>query len=65
MPRGLRDIVKQQLVMKERPELTTRSLEKLEKIFNDDLRTLSSLSGCQISLENYKELAKNTHISLT
>lgn len=65
VPRGLRDFVKQQLVMKERPELTTRSLEKLEKIFNDDLRTLSSLSGCQISLENYKELAKNTHISLT
>ncbi|WP_289303284.1 sulfotransferase family protein, partial [Methylophaga sp. UBA3996] len=37
VPRGLRDFVKQQLVMKERPELTTRSLEKLEKIFNDDL----------------------------
>ena len=64
IPKGLRDFVKQQLVMKKRPELTVESQMKLEKIFNDDLNTLSRLTGTEINLANYKELAKNKHISL-
>ncbi|WP_330110235.1 sulfotransferase family protein [Methylophaga thalassica] len=64
IPKGLRDFVKQQLVMKKRPELTVESQMKLEKIFNDDLNTLSQLTGTEINLANYKELAKNKHISL-
>ncbi|MEC9411874.1 MAG: sulfotransferase domain-containing protein [Pseudomonadota bacterium] len=64
IPKGLRDFVKQQLVMKKRPELTVKSQMKLEKIFNDDLKTLSQLTGTEINLANYKELAKNKHISL-
>jgi hypothetical protein len=64
IPKGLRDFVKQQLVMKKRPELTVESQMKLEKIFNDDLNTLSQLTSTEINLANYKELAKNKHISL-
>ena len=64
IPKGLRNCVKQQLVMKKRPELTVESLMKLEKIFNDDLKTLSHLTGTEINLGNYKELTKNKHISL-
>ncbi|WP_417511581.1 sulfotransferase domain-containing protein [Methylophaga sp.] len=64
IPKGLRNFVKQQLVMKKRPELTLESQRKLEKIFNDDLNILSQLTGTEINLGNYKQLAKDKHISL-
>ena len=64
IPKGLRNFVKKQLVMKKRPELTVESQIKLEKIFNDDLNILSQLTGTEINLGNYKQLAKDKHISL-
>lgn len=64
IPQCFRDFVKQQLVMKKRPELTLESQRKLEKIFNDDLNILSQLTGTEINLGNYKQLAKDKHISL-
>ncbi len=64
IPKGLRNFVKQQLVMKKRPELTVESQRKLEKIFNEDLNSLSQLTGTEINLGNYKQLAKDKHISL-
>ena len=65
IPQSIRDFVKRQLIVKKRPKLTAENMRKLEKIFNDDLNTLSQLTDTRINLANYKETAKNKHISFT
>lgn len=65
IPRSLREAVKNQLTLKNRPQIDGPHMHKLTQIFNDDLSSLGELLNVDLNLQNYKEMAQNIDASLT
>lgn len=55
IPRFVRNAIKAQLRMKERPVINEETLLRLEKIFNKDLEKLSNWLGKDINCNNFKK----------
>ena len=65
IPKSFRERVKSRWQMKEKPKLSTDSEAKLVKVFDADLRDLSTMLGVEIRCSNFKEVAKgNTPIAM-
>lgn len=58
IPQSLRDAVKKQLTLKNRPQIDERHKQKLTQIFNDDLSSLGELLNVELNLQNYKDKAQ-------
>ncbi|MCA8889132.1 MAG: sulfotransferase [Parvularculaceae bacterium] len=56
VPKSLRDRVKSNLQMRERPQLSPDGKTRLEEIFNADLARLSALLGAELSCANFKTI---------
>lgn len=59
VPRSLRDIVKSKIRMTERPKLSEESKQKLEEIFDADMKNLGRHLGIDLSTRNYREQVAN------
>ncbi|MEZ5897350.1 MAG: sulfotransferase [Parvularculaceae bacterium] len=57
VPKSLRDRVKSNLQMRERPQLSPGAAARLEDIFNADLARLSARLGADLSCANFKTVA--------
>ena len=58
IPQSLRDRVKQQLTMQERPVIDEAHQQKLIETFNKDLELLGSWFDRQIDCDNFKQVAR-------
>lgn len=63
IPRFVRNAIKAQLRMKERPVINEETLLRLEKIFNKDLEKLSNWLGKDINCNNFKKATSMELIS--
>ncbi|MEQ1738588.1 MAG: sulfotransferase [Methyloglobulus sp.] len=63
IPQFIRDRVKNNLTMQNRPELDKKHIEKLTTIFNDDLNTLGAWLGLEISCDNFATIAKTNALT--
>lgn len=61
IPKEIRNRVKNNLSMTQRPIISPAIQAELVKVFNDDLQHLSSRLDLQLSIENYKEVATQQH----
>ena len=59
IPRNIRNIIKRQLVMQERPTLSDEKVEYLTELFNRDLRQLSAQLNHSLDCNNFKEITKS------
>ncbi|HCD05815.1 MULTISPECIES: sulfotransferase [unclassified Methylophaga] len=64
IPKAFRDKVKEQLTLKNRPQIDEQHMSKLVQIFNDDLENLGKLLGIELDLSNYSSSAKITDARL-
>ena len=55
VPQSVRDAVKARLTMTEKPALSASNIARLESIFDDDLRVLSSWLGVHLTCRNFDE----------
>ena len=55
IPKSFRLWVRSLWTMKDKPELASEKVERLEKIFDEDLKVLGSWLGMSLSCENFKE----------
>lgn len=58
VPKALREKVKSNLVMKERPQLRDDTHAELRSIFDQDLQALGRKIGVDLGFDNYQEKAK-------
>ena len=58
VPKNVRDRMKDQLVMKERPALSDASQKRLRAIFDEDLASLSELLGGNLNCACFKDAAR-------
>jgi hypothetical protein len=58
VPRAVRDRIKSNLQMRERPELSPSARARLACAFNDDLALIGERLGARIDAENFKAQAK-------
>ncbi len=56
VPKGIRSRIRSQLVLKQEPELSSRSQERLESIFNKDLLQLGAWLGVHLDCHNFKSV---------
>ena len=55
VPQSIRDFVKARLTMNERPALEPSNVARLESLFDEDLRALSSWLGVDLTCKNFDE----------
>lgn len=60
IPKSLRDRVKRFWQIKQRPQLTNASLQRLEEVFDEDLARLGSWLNIELNCRNFHEVAKST-----
>jgi hypothetical protein len=60
VPQSLRDRVKRFWMMKQRPELSTDSLQRLREVFDDDLGVLGGWMGLSLRCDTLKSIARET-----
>ena len=65
IPQSLRDAVKNKLTLKNRPVIDEQHMQKLTRIFNEDLASLGDLFGVELNLQNYKSKAQSIDVSLS
>lgn len=58
VPKSLRESIKAKWQMKERPRISSANEQLLEKIFDEDLKSLSNRMNFQLSCANFKEMSK-------
>jgi hypothetical protein len=58
VPQGLRNVIKTQLMMKDRPALSPENIDKLTKIFDQDLSQLKDWLGIELKCGTFKEQVK-------
>ena len=63
VPQSLRDAVKARLSLRQRPVLSETKLSRLESIFDEDLKTLSSWLGVQLSCKTFDETTVATPLN--
>jgi hypothetical protein len=56
VPQSIRDRVKSQLTMRERPTLSPATRARLEQVFDEDLATLSDWLGTSLTCQNFDEV---------
>lgn len=61
IPQSIRNWVKSFWQMKTRPEIKPQQQQRLEAIFNEDLATLGSWLGLELSCDNFKSVVKEIH----
>lgn len=64
-PQSLRDAVKNKLTLKNRPLIDEQHMQKLIRIFKEDLASLGDLFGVELNLQNYKSKAQSIDVSLS
>ena len=55
IPQSFRDNVKSKLQLSSRPQLTEVTMEKLEKVFDEDLKTLGGWLGAELNCRNFRQ----------
>lgn len=58
IPKKIRNSIKNLWTIKERPELSADSIDKIEEIFNKDLQCLSQKTGIELNCTNWKIVAQ-------
>lgn len=58
VPKALREKVKNNLTMQERPTLSDDSLQKIKAVIDDDLKQLSGWLGYTLTCDNYLEVVE-------
>ncbi len=59
VPKSIRESVKAKWQMKERPQISAANQQLLEKIFDEDLKSLCNHLAFQLSCANFKEISKS------
>lgn len=62
IPQGFRDWIKSQWRLKEKPQLTKKSIEYLQPIFNQDLQLLGQWLGVELNCDNYMQVVKEIEL---
>ena len=55
VPQSVREVVKAQLTIRQRPELSSSNLARLESMFDQDLRVVSRWLGAELTCKNFDE----------
>lgn len=63
VPQSIRNKIKSQYTMQERPVIDETHLNQLNTLFNQDLMRLSKWLGVEITGENYIDIVQNTDLS--
>ena len=62
IPQFVRNKIKKQLTMNDRPVIADYQLHRLTDLFNSDLKQLSPWLGADVSCDNYKEVVTNNSL---
>jgi len=65
VPKSVRNRIKEFWSMKQRPQLSNTSIERLTSIFDADLATLGQWLSLDLNCENFKQAASETSPSWT